>query len=369
MTLTLIAVFGAFQVILFLMHADIYRTLLTAFGWSAPWFGWLCALLSITFVSASVLAHQYCNTAVKWYYRFAAYWFGLTQFLFGGAVAFFLLTFGLYTANYYVSPVFLGIICFGSMFLIHTYATWRTAHPRYTRITASIPGGKTSWPNSWKGKKVVFVSDLHLGAMLSESFAQKVVDFTRAESPEILLIGGDIFDGVKCHSESLIAPFTNLKLPHGIYFASGNHEYIEDTQLMLGEIPKMGIRVLNNESVEIDGIQFAGVDWKDTYKSNEFKAVLTNMHIDPKKPSILMRHEPSHLEIAEAAGVTMTLCGHTHAGQIWPLGYITHRLYKGFDYGLKLLNDMMVYTSSGVGTWGPPLRFGTKAEIVVITLQ
>jgi predicted MPP superfamily phosphohydrolase len=361
---TLIVVFGVFQLILFLMHADIYQTLAFAFGLNSQWLEWLFILLSISFVSSSVLVFRFCNEFTKWYYRIAAYWFGLTQFLFGGSVIFFIIESIAGANGMYLSPVMLGIICLGGPFLIHSVATWRTAHPKVTRVNVSLP----NLPPVWRGKKIVFVSDVHLGAVLGVTFAQKVVNLIKAENPEAVLIGGDIFDGVKCHSQELIEPFAELKPPHGMYFISGNHEYIEDTVKVLKEIPNVGIRVVWNEVVDMAGIQLVGVDWKETYKKEQFENVMAGIPITRTKPSILMRHEPNHLEVAESAGISLTLSGHTHAGQIWPLGYITRRIYKGFDYGLKKLGDMSVYTSSGVGTWGPPLRFGTKAEIVAITL-
>jgi predicted MPP superfamily phosphohydrolase len=364
MSLTLIAVFGAFQVILFLMHADIYGSFVAAFGVHWIWLEWLFIFLSITFVSASVFAHKFCNAFVKVYYTLSAYWFGLTQFLFGASIAFYFFSWIFYSQNYYINPEFTFIFCFGVMFFIHAYATWQTARPKFTRITAKLP----NLPEFWKDKKIVFISDIHLGAILGFGFSEKVVHLIQKESPEMVLIGGDLFDGVKCHSESLIKPYADLKPPQGIYFASGNHEYIEDTEKMLTEIPNVGIRVLRNEFTDIHGIQVVGVDWKDTYKKEEFQSAMANIKIDRTKPSILMRHEPNHLEVAEKAGISLTLSGHTHAGQIWPLGYITKRIYKGFDYGFKKFNEMLVYTSSGVGTWGPPLRFGTKSEIVVITM-
>ena len=67
-----------------------------------------------------------------------------------------------------------------------------------------------------------------------------------------------------------------------------------------------------------------------------------------------------------AAGIPLTLSGHTHHGQIFPLMFFTWQIYKGFDYGLKRRGGMQVFTSSGAGTWGPPLRLGTKSEIVEI---
>ena len=96
---------------------------------------------------------------------------------------------------------------------------------------------------------------------------------------------------------------------------------------------------------------------------------LSRLAIDPRKPSILLKHEPRDLDVAEAAGISLQISGHTHKAQMWPLVYVAQRSYKGFAYGLKRLGRMQVYTSSGVGSWGPPMRVGTDGEIVVITLQ
>jgi hypothetical protein len=365
MALTLVAVFGLFQILLFLIHAVVYRISAYAFGWDWPWLAWLFGILSITFVTSSVFAHKFCNKAVKWFYRLGVYWFGLVMFLFGGSLVFYALILLFYHYDYYISPALLGALTVGGMFLVHTYATWQTSRVKVTRVDITLP----HLPEFWQGKKIIFVSDLHLGAARSERFSEKVAAAIGAESPEMVLIGGDLFDGVKCHPMSLLKPLQALKPPQGIYFASGNHEYIGDAKVMLAEIKSADIKVLQNKTVDVKGIQVAGVDWKDTYKADQFKAILAGMHIDKTKPSILMRHEPSHLKVAEEAGISLDLSGHTHAGQIFPLGLITRSMYKGYDYGLKPMGNMMVCTSSGVGTWGPPLRFLTKSEIVAITLH
>jgi predicted MPP superfamily phosphohydrolase len=364
----LVAVFGVFQVILILMHAATYQTLAAAFNINWPWLAWLFGILSVTFVSSSVLAHRFCNTFVRWYYRFSMYWFGLVIFLTQAAYLCFFLEVCLYHWDIYVASSILGTICFGGFFILHTYATWQTSRVKVSRFAATLPDGM-SWPELWRGKKIIFVSDVHLGAARGVGLAKKVAAKIEAELPEAVFIGGDIFDGVKCHPVSLIEPLASLRPPQGIYFASGNHEYIEDTATMIADIKRMNIRVLKNEKVDLHGIQLVGVDWKDTKDRDDFGKALKDLHIDHTKPSILLRHEPSHLDIAEQAGISLTLCGHTHHGQIFPLRFITHKMYQGFDYGLKSLGKMKVYTSSGVGTWGPPLRLGTKAEIVAITFN
>jgi predicted MPP superfamily phosphohydrolase len=67
--------------------------------------------------------------------------------------------------------------------------------------------------------------------------------------------------------------------------------------------------------------------------------------------------------------VIVQLSGHTHAGQIFPFGNLTNLIYKGYDYGLKRIGNFSIYTTSGVGTWGPPMRTGSSPEIVLIKMK
>ena len=91
--------------------------------------------------------------------------------------------------------------------------------------------------------------------------------------------------------------------------------------------------------------------------------------IDRAKPSILLKHEPSNLPVAQEAGINLMVSGHTHQGQLWPMEYVARWSYKGFAYGLKKLGEMQVFVSSGTGTWGPPMRVGTYGEIVVFIFE
>jgi len=94
--------------------------------------------------------------------------------------------------------------------------------------------------------------------------------------------------------------------------------------------------------------------------------MLHRMKIDPQKPSILLKHAPVDLQIASEAGISAQISGHTHQGQVFLFRFITSGIYKGYDYGLKRFDNLLVYTSSGIGTWGPPMRIDTDPEIVVI---
>ena len=90
---------------------------------------------------------------------------------------------------------------------------------------------------------------------------------------------------------------------------------------------------------------------------------------DSKKPSILLWHTPTEIDIAKNTGISLQLSGHTHKGQLFPLGFITALVYKGYDYGLKQKGSYSIYTSSGLGGWGPPMRTEGMSQIVEITLE
>jgi predicted MPP superfamily phosphohydrolase len=73
--------------------------------------------------------------------------------------------------------------------------------------------------------------------------------------------------------------------------------------------------------------------------------------------------------VAEEEGISLQLSGHTHGGQIWPWNLLVSRIYGRFAHGLSRLGKLQVYTSTGAGTWGPPLRVGTKSEIVLMQFE
>jgi hypothetical protein len=164
----------------------------------------------------------------------------------------------------------------------------------------------------------------------------------------------------------MAAPFSRIPTPNGTYFITGNHEEFFDNTPYLQAVRRAGIQVLYNEMVDLNGLQIIGVDYRDSRDEKKLKAILQKMGIDRHKPSILLEHAPLHLKVAEEQGISLLLSGHTHHGQVFLFRWITSLVYKGFDYGLKRFGDLIVYTSSGVGTWGPPMRLDTIPEIVVI---
>ena len=211
------------------------------------------------------------------------------------------------------------------------------------------------------------MSDTHLGPVRNNGFAQHIATMIQNLGPDIVFVGGDLFDGQPVDLDRIIEPFSRIFAPYGIYFITGNHEEFSDSTPYLQAVRRAGMRVLNDEIVEINGLQIIGVDYRDTRREERLKEILQKIKINRHKPSILLKHSPLNLQVAKDQGISLQLSGHTHHGQIFLLRFITSQVYHGYDYGLKWFGDLLVYTSSGAGTWGPPIRVDTKPEIVFIT--
>jgi hypothetical protein len=190
-----------------------------------------------------------------------------------------------------------------------------------------------------------------------------------ALKPECVLIGGDMFDGSVIDLEKSVAPWASLSAPSGVYFVGGNHDDYGGLEAILGALRGAGMRVLGNEKVDVHGLQLVGVHDGEILEPELYRSILERVHLDPGSASILLAHRPSNLSVPEAAGISLQLSGHTHQGQFWPWTIFARRVHGKFTYGLNRLGRMLVYTSSGAGTWGPPFRLGTRSEVVLIRLE
>ncbi len=224
-------------------------------------------------------------------------------------------------------------------------------------------------PAEWQNKKAVLVSDTHLGNVRNLEFSEKIAKLVEAQNPDLVLIPGDFYDGPPADYEQLAVPFGKIKSTYGVYFAAGNHEEFGDAGPLLSAISKSGVKVLNNQIENVSGMQIVGVGYGATVNKDSQKSILKSLNLNPKLPSILLKHAPTHIDTAEDAGISLQVSGHTHLGQVYPFRYLTKKIYGKFHYGTSSLNNTQVVTTSGAGTWGPPQRVGTNSEIVVITFK
>jgi len=365
----LIGLIAAVQSILLLAHYLLYETwTFSPAGSETPgafWIKLVLGFLSVSFVAASLLAFRYTNPALRLFYKIAAVWMGMFSFLFLAAVSSWII-FG--TArlagldmNFHRSVELL----FGAAAMAGLYGVFNASWTRITRTTVRL----ANLPASWRGRKAALISDVHLGHVRNGSFLRRMVAKIVKEDPDAIFIAGDLYDGTAIDAERAAEPLRRLAAPHGVYFVAGNHEQFGDDSKYLRAISASGVRVLSNEKVEVDGLQIVGVPFRNATQDGEFAAVLRGIGVDRDRASVLLTHAPYHPEVAEAAGVSLQLSGHTHLGQFIPWSWMARRIYRQFVYGLSRIGKMQVFTSSGAGTWGPPLRLGSNPEIVMLQFQ
>ncbi|HTW58609.1 MAG TPA: metallophosphoesterase [Terriglobales bacterium] len=356
------------QSILFLEHYLLYETwTFSAAGHAAgpAWLKVILGFLSVSFVAASLLAHRYTTPALRAFYRVAAVWLGLQNFLFPAMVLSWI-SFGIarltrIDLNFHRTVQWL----FGAAMAAGFYAVLNAGWTRITRTTVRL----ANLPAAWRGRKAALISDLHLGHVRNGNFLQRMIAKILREEPDAVFIAGDLYDGTAIDAGRAAEPLNQLSAPHGVYFVAGNHEQFGDDSKYLRAIAAAGVRVLTNEKVDVDGLQIIGVPYRNATRGENLASALKSVHLDRERASVLLVHAPDHPEVAEAAGVSLQLSGHTHLGQFIPWNWFARRIYRQFVYGLSRIGKMQIFTSSGAGTWGPPLRLGSNPEIVMLEFQ
>lgn len=225
--------------------------------------------------------------------------------------------------------------------------------------------------------KIVMISDLHLGAVGSEKRLSKTIEEINKLKPDIVCMVGDVFNDnfnkIKI-PEEVIKEFKKINSTYGVYASLGNHDGGKTFNDMVELLDKSNITLLNEEAINIDDkITLLGrLDPSPIGGYYKIKRTNTNellKELDTDKPIIVMDHTPSNLG-QYGDKVDLIMSGHTHKGQLFPGGLITNLVFE-VDYGYykKDENNPHVIVSSGVGTWGMPMRVGTNNEIVSIELK
>lgn len=319
-------------------------------------------LLAVSFVSASLLSFKYWNAATRGFYRASAIWLGIFNFLFLAAAGTWLTELISTLGRFRWNGRIMAAAWFAAAILSATWGIINASLTRVSRIKVRLP----NLPVSWQGRTAAMISDLHLGHVRGANFARNIVARIRQLRPEIVFLAGDLYDGGYADLDALAGPLRGLNAPLGHYFVAGNHEEMRNPGAHLEAAKNAGLRLLNNEKVVVDGMQIIGVHYHEASHPERLNTALGKMRIDREQASVLLVHAPDQLAVAEKAGISLQLSGHTHRGQFFPWTVLTRRMYKQFAYGLQRFGQMLVYTSSGAGTWGPPLRVCSHPEIVLI---
>ena len=214
--------------------------------------------------------------------------------------------------------------------------------------------------------KLVLLSDLHLGYHNPRKELARWVDLINKEQPDLVLVAGDIIDMSMrpLIEENMAEELRRIEAP--VYACLGNHEYYTGEPQAQQFYRDANVHLLRDTCEVVGDVCIIGRD----DRSNVHRKSMGKLaqEADHSKFTIVLDHQPYHLELTERAGIDFQLSGHTHRGQVWPISWITDRLYE-CSFGRHQRGNTHYYVSSGIGIWGGKFRIGTRSEYVVMELK
>jgi len=226
--------------------------------------------------------------------------------------------------------------------------------------------------------KMILIGDSHIGSINNfESRLEFIVQKINSLNADIVCIAGDIFTDdftAMCSPDKAVSLFRSINATYGVFACLGNHDGGHTFDQMMDFLEKSNIKLLNDEYVIIDDrlVLFGRPDLHPIRGFGGIKRQAisdTIASFSAKMPIVVMEHDPARID-EYGSEVDLILAGHSHRGQIFPFNLLTRAMFT-VDYGhyQKDADSPHVIVTSGVSTWGPPLRVGTSNEIVSIDLR
>jgi len=272
--------------------------------------------------------------------------------------------------NYAKTKMITGLSVLFLVLLTVTYGFVNANNIKLKTINLSIPKKNSSLTSL----NILFFSDAHFTPVNNGRIAKKIISFAEDVKPDIILIGGDVIDD-KSNQLKRIGiddELRRLTAKYVVYSINGNHEFISNVNAADKFLNENGVKVLRDSMITIENsVQIIGREDGSIkgFAHGNRKSVAELVAAARKDlPIILLDHQPFHLAETAAANVDLQLSGHTHHGQMWPFNYITKMIYD-VSWGYKKIANTHFYVSSGVGTWGPPVKVGNDAEVIHFILE
>lgn len=283
--------------------------------------------------------------------------------------------------------VIAGTICIIIISSVSIYGAINARIIRTTKYEVTI----NKKVEKMKNLKIALVADLHMGYNIGTPHIKNMVQKINKKNPDLVVIAGDIFDNeyeALDNPKKIVKALKSIESKYGVYATYGNHDIKEKilagfTFSKKGEKKESDIRMdqlledanitlLRDEGVLIEDsfYLYGRPDYRRPGRGITIRKTPEEItkELDKSKPIIVADHEPNELEELADAGVDMDLCGHTHDGQIFP-GNITTSLMWENSYGYMKKDNMHNIVTSGVGLFGPNMRVGTKAEVVIVDVN
>lgn len=223
------------------------------------------------------------------------------------------------------------------------------------------------WPAPMNGYRIALLGDFHLRDKYTLRMARRAMLLALEQKPDAIALVGDFVGYWKDESPRLLGealePLEEFDGPK--IAVPGNHEYWGGApDLLLPIFQEFGIRLLRNESVVVDGIEWVGLDSLNAGMAN----TSTLQHFNA---AVALWHEPDAAACLPR-GCALMLSGHSHGGQfVLPGGLVPMTSRNGRQYrrGFYPNAPTPLFVTSGIGTTGPPSRFLCPPEVVVLSLE
>lgn len=227
-------------------------------------------------------------------------------------------------------------------------------------------------PPELDGLRVAIVSDVHLGNFTTGPTLKRVVEETSRLDADLVLLPGDLIDNALADLAAALDAVSNIQSRHGSYLCVGNHDLIENgAEFVRRTRARLPLLVGESRAVTIRGrsVELLGLPWdRDEGRSADAVRELAGK-VTPGAFPILLAHHPHAFDAAAAAGLPLTVSGHTHGGQLMlgdaGFGPMMYRYWSGL---YRKPGGEALVVSNGVGNWFP-LRVGAPAEVVHLTLR
>lgn len=220
-----------------------------------------------------------------------------------------------------------------------------------------------------KPMDIALVSDTHWGRWFGNRQIDKLVALIDAQSPDVVVIAGDIMhDTTIAYDETnMHERLAKLKAPLGVYATLGNHDYRGYDERIAAAVKDAGITELDSQSVLLDDSVWL-VGRSDDVDRTRLSAPQLVASVDADKPVVFLEHRPTAFTEIAALPIDLHLSGHTHGGQIFPLT-ILMSWFEPLIHGSKRIQNTEFLVTSGYGIGAVPFRLGTRSEIWIVHLQ
>ena len=228
--------------------------------------------------------------------------------------------------------------------------------------------------------RIAQITDSHIGATFDGDGFAKHMETIQKTNPDVVVVTGDFVDdgSKRIDTEKSIEALGRMKTKYGVYFVYGNHDkgyydYRDFNDADLREmLAKNNVKLLEDEYVMLgNNVYLIGRKDKSDSMRGDTRLEMDELTkgLDDSKYQIVLDHQPSDYDAQEAAGVDLVLSGHTHGGQMIPVGSLG--VLSGANdktYGLERRGNTDFIVSSGISDWEIDYKTGTKSEFVIVDI-